>query len=99
MKIIILKGAGDLVSVERQRKRKHSWASGSSESTTSCPAQETVTRGQGHNKKRRSSGAGGGLKKKKDWNAPRPPRQGIALSLRSNPEAVVVPGLPYYCSW
>ena len=97
-----------MVPPEKLRKRKCSWASGSSDSNSVGEPQTKVT-GEGQTQvvtiatktktggRQRSSNIG--TPKKKSWELPRPPRTGIALALRSNPDAELVPGLPYYTSW
>ena len=97
-----------MVPPEKLRKRKCSWASGSSDSNSVGEPQTKVT-GEGQTQvvttatKTKSAGrqrsSNIGTPKKKSWELPRPPRTGIALALRSNPDAELVPGLPYYTSW
>lgn len=90
-------GAGNLLPPEKLRTRKCSWASGSSDSTSVGEPQSATTTTNKTVPRRRSSSVG--TTKKKSWELPRPPRTGIALALRSNPNAQLVPGLPYYTSW
>ena len=97
-----------MVPPEKLRKRKCSWASGSSDSDSVGEPQTKVI-GEGQTQvtttatktktggRQRSSSIG--TPKKKSWELPRPPRTGIALALRSNPDAELIPGLPYYTSW